>query len=345
MADLTTSILDDALSISRQWIRPKVPDLMGKANGAFQMFFENKEKIDGCTFIQIPINPKEIASMGAINGVTDTININPQQQFSWGTLNWKHDYYSVPITLDELAKAGSTKNAIVDLVSKKQIASFNSFIRRISNNCHLSGYTTRVKEINGLADMAAASGTQYAGLTDTNTAIFSDSSDWLFDIDSSTATVSVANINYMLSKLRERTQGLFKQNGEVYDVDTIISNYAVFAELQNVSTYPAARFTDLNDVQQGIKKFNFNGCKWLIDGFSPGTKDGSTADNYLYILSSASMELKYRWGFGDPAPMDQADAIIPNQTIKFNSDLYTYNLVCNNRRVNGVFKALVAGKA
>jgi hypothetical protein len=348
MSGAPTATLNTVLATAKQFINENVPHLETKRNGMFNLIQKKKKREDeAATYMQFPVYSKKRTTQGAINGTTDLLDTRPQQTNTFAQFQWKHDYLTVNLTLDELAKVGNGKNAVIKLASFAIKRGMTDFILRISSNLFLSGYTTRIKELNGLADIFAASGTQYGQLTNTDTNLFDNTSEWLPIIDTTTAAVTPANINIMKGILEDRTQGLVSQDGDAYELDTIVSNSMVYAELQNNSTFPAARFADLTDVKAGIEKFKYNGLDWLIDANSQGTVDGSTADNYLYMLSSAAFHFLYRWGWdGTDSPIDNSDfERLPNQTISMKAKFFSHNMACDNRRVNAVFKALVCGNS
>lgn len=334
----TADQLLDAQAVATQYIQENIPDVMTKANYAFNMFMNNKSYKSGGTKIQFPLNHKELESQGFINGTTDVLSTNPQQTFTYGELEWKYFYDTVAVTLDDLTKTQDTPKAIVDLFMAKAQAALNSVARKLSTAVHTSG-TAANKQWNGLPDIFAASGTAYAGQTDTN---FDTADAWLTEIDSSTQIVNYKNISKMIDKLRQRCQGLYNQTtGKKYNIDIAFSNYAVRNEY-SASEQNKARYVSQETLKSGFDVININGVKWAIDGYTPGSADGSTADNYLYIVSSGSMMLFYKYGIDKPCPMDSKAERIPNQPIQFNVNFLSGNMACENRRVNGVFKTLVA---
>ncbi len=335
---LTAAQLSDVSSVAEDYIEKGIPDTLGLANFGLHHLMQNKKYISGGDTVRYPILLKETESADFINGTTDVTSTNPQQNFTHGNLNWKFYYCNVVVTLDDLTRAGDTEQAIVNLFTEKVNFAKNKITRDLSRAYHESG-TAANKQFNGLPDIFATSGTAYAGITDTD---FDDRTQWLPEIDSGTQIVNYRNISKMIDKLRQRCQGLYNQNtGQGYDVDIMFSNYAV-RNAFTATEHDKARYYDKETLKAGFEVININGVKWAIDGNTPGTMDGLTADNYLYILSSKSMEFFYKYGIDKKCPLDQKSQILPNQPITFNSNYWAGNVGCNNRRVNGVFKTLVA---
>jgi hypothetical protein len=146
----------------------------------------------------------------------------------------------------------------------------------------------------------------------------------------------------MISKLKARTQGqINKTNGKIYKLDTAFSNSAVHQEFMN-SEQIKARYHTSTRLDAGFDSINILGLDWVVDEYSAGSADGSTADNYLYLVTANSMLFFYKYGFDKECPLEQTGAILPTQPIRFDVNYLTGNIACENRRANGVFKALVA---
>lgn len=334
----STQQLQDAFAVATQHIQKDIPDTMTKANYFWYKMITNKVYKDGGTNIQFPINHKELQSQSFINGTTDILSTNPQQTFTYGYLEWKYFYDVVAITLDDLTKTQDSASAIIDLFKAKTMAAKNSVTRKLSEAAHTSG-TGVNKQFNGLPDIFAASGTSYASLLDTD---FDVSNQWMPIIDSSTQIVNYRNIARMIGQLRARCQGIYNQStGKSYNVDLAFSNYAV-REAFAASEQNKARYADQQTLEAGFDAIKINGVDWVVDENTPGSADGSTADNYLYVLSSPSIMLFYKYGFDKSCPMASTGERVPNQAIMFNVNFLTGNLACENRRVNGVFKTLIA---
>jgi hypothetical protein len=339
----TAAQLSDAAAIAVADINKEIPSLLTKANARLAMLMANKKKTLSATLLQFPINCKKLNNVKFINGITDTIDLNPGQQITNFQLNWKHMSQPISITLDDMAQAsGGSPHVIADLFVTKKNLFMGDVARYMSDSIETTGYLTNANRWNGFADIFAASGTQYGGLTNTDTNLFASSTDWLTDIDSSTQTVSFANINKQVQKLRSRCQGLISQNtGKMYDVDKLYSNYAVRAEFM-AQNQVLQRFAEVKDLVTGFDIVKVAGCEWFVDQTVPGSQDGTTADNYLYMVTSNSMGFKYVFGFDNPSPFDQSAAILPNQPILFDVKYLSGNIYCENRRVNGVMTTLVA---
>jgi len=184
----------------------------------------------------------------------------------------------------------------------------------------------------GLLDISAASGTTYAGLLDTDY----DANAYLPYISTAT-TVNYRTVNDMIVKLRARMQSEGLTGSKMMG----LCNESVYGSFLN-SVQAQQRFgTDENMAKLGFENFNVNGVNMFLDAFAPGSQDGSTGDNYLYIFPKAIMKLVYAFGFGKESHFD-GTVQLPNQPIKSIQHYMAFNLVCNNRRLLAVNKTLVA---
>lgn len=326
----------DALAVATQDIQREIPDTLAKVNYLYSLMIKRLQKKGASTYIQMPISFADIESNGYINGSTSTISNNVNQTLTQATLEWKYFYSNFSITLQDRTMTGDDKNSILSLVKAKKAGAKNSSIRKLSQTFFQSG-TAGNLQVNGMADIFAAAGTAYGGISDTTYP------SWLPYYDSTSSVVNYANISNMLAILSERiNQSPFDTIlEEAYEVDTFISRAQVMNAYKQ-TLIPAQRFASENIVKSGFKGIEVDGIFWQSDFFSPGSVDGTTADNYLYLLSSKSFHLFSRFGFGDSgaSPMDTAQ-ILPNQPIDMNVQYMVGNLGCSNRRVNGAFKTLV----
>ncbi len=332
--------LADSQAVATQLIIKEMPDLLAKSNGGWAKIAAKPQMLEGATYIQWPVFFQENAAQAWITGTQDVLDLNPNQNLTNAQLNWKFFYMNAPVTLQDEVMTADTDKAVFDLVTSKVKLAAATWVRTMSSALYASG-TSANMQINGFADIFAASGTAYAGLNNTSTGL----SGWLPQIDTSTQTITYAAINNMIASLA----GFVNQtpSDEVatstYAVDLLLSNFAVQAQFAAINQ-TQQRFVSVGPLKAGFMGIEVNGIPWVADTFSPGTVDNSTADNYLYVLSTESMKLGVRYGFGTKkrSSFDNAQTI-PNQPIKSQIQFDAGNLICYNRRVNGVFKTLIAG--
>lgn len=329
--------LNEANAVVTQYIFKDIPDGLAKANYLWRkLAIENKEYISGGKNIQFPIKLLANNQLGFINGSTDVIDTNISQQINYGTLNWKYFYNNVSITLDDITKTNDTPLAIKSLMKAKIELGKTDAVRRLTQALHGSS-TTDPKSFDGLQDaIAAASGTAYAGLLDTD---YADPTAYLPVQDSTTTAVNYSNIAPLIAQVKAR----LSQDGSNaldYKLDCAISNSAVYTRFM-VAEQNKQRFYENTTLDAGFEGIKVNGVFWYVDEFTPGSADGATNDNYLYFLTSKSMCMFYKFGLDKQSPFDGAIRI-PNQTIQTNQMYLAGNVAVKNRRVNGVFKTLIA---
>lgn len=336
----TSAQLSEAFSVAVDHVNKSIPDIMTQASAFLNIMMENKnlKYVDGGKQFRMPVNDAEIQSKGWINGRTDTISVNPNRQTTHGLLDWKYFNWNMSITLEELVITHNTPKAVADLMVEKAVQAQRSVKRDLANTIHESGTSTN-KQWNGLPDVAAASGTAYAGLTNTDLA---DSTLWLMERDTTTSIPSFASISGMIGKIREKINHIGAQgkNQENFKLDLLISRQRVmdkFEQRQQISQ----QYVNSTQLDAGFDGIKIKGCDWYPDAFAPGT--AATADNYLYVLSTNSFKIFYKYGFeGKKSPLDTS-IILPNQPIMADINYMVANLGCTNRRVNGVFTGLEAG--
>lgn len=328
--------LSEANAVVTQFIFKEIPDGLEKANYLWKMLAtDQNEYVSGGKNIQFAIKTLANQQLGFINGSTDVIDTNISQQLVYGTLNWKYFYNNISITIDDLTKTQDTPLAIKSLMEAKKNLGKADAVRTLTQALHDSS-TVNAKSFDGLPDIFAASGTAYAGLLDTE---FPDATAYLPVIDTTTQVVNYANIQPLISQVRARLQ----QDGSSsldYKLDVAISNDSVYSKFM-IAEQNKQRFYENTTLESGFEGIKINGVFWYVDNFTDGTADGTTADNFLYFLTSKSFKFFYKYGLDRKSPYD-GEIRIPNQTIMANQYYLAGNLANTNRRVNGVFKTLIA---
>jgi hypothetical protein len=146
------------------------------------------------------------------------------------------------------------------------------------------------------------------------------------------------NINYLIAASKARAQ----QWGDnvTYEPDFGLWNKSVQAAFLN-ACQAQQRFYEEAILSAGFNGVQVNNIEFYMDDNTPGTQDGSTGDNYVYVFPKKVMKLMYKYGFDNPSPLDD-DVRIPNQAIKSYQTFYAWNLLCSLRRLVSVGKTFVA---
>lgn len=326
---------NEIASVVVQHIIAEAPDALMKANALWQKLANDQAYyVSGGTNIQFPVKMIANTAQGFITGGASAVNVNPSQQLVYGTLNWKFYNHNVSFTLDDFTQTQDAKEAVLDYVEAKKDGALGDAVRALTAALHASA-TTDPLSFNGLLDVVAASGTAYAGLTDTDYATGA----YLPIIDTTTSVVSYENLAPKIQKIKARIQ----QTGEntQYPIDMGFANAAVIGAFM-ASEQAKQRFFESTQLSTGFEGVKINGINLFLDDNTPGTQDGSTGDNYLYIFPSKAFKMAYKYGLkGKTSPLD-GEVRIPNQPVMSHQNYFAGNLVCNLRRGILVYKALVA---
>jgi len=307
----------------------KVWDALAKRTALMKhLMTEGKQKQSGSLYIQFPIKLIPNTASGFISGTASTVSGNPSTQMQYGTLNWKYYNYNVNFTIEDL-NIVTGEEVMVNILTEKTKGALNDAIREWSSAFHGSSSSAPLQP-EGLQDVVAASGTAYASLTDTDYA-----SDAYLPYIATDSTVSYTNINKMINKIKARLQQ------EMTPTNMFgLMNELTYSRFQS-SIQNQQIFTSANVFKSGSPGFRVNEIDFSLDADVPGSQDGSTGDNFLYIFPTDIMKMYYNFGFGNPSPFD-GKVQLPLQPIMSTQHYVTFNLVCTNRRLVAVNKTLVA---
>ena len=312
-----------------QYIIKEVPNGLDKATPLLKyLATEGKQKRNGGVNIQFPVKLLENQSSGFISGTGDTTDLTPSQQMQYGSLNWKVYYFTTNFSLMDYAQAGGEEDKI-DWIMQKIDGALEDSYNELSSAMHGSS-TANSLLFEGLQDIVAASGTAYAGLTDTDY-----SSNAYLPYIATDTILNYLNVTKMINAVRARKRG-----GKINRMFGLM-NQASYTKFQSIIQNQQMAVDVNNLFDTGFEGFKVNGVEFYLDADCPGSQDGSTADNYVYIIPMDVLKFHYIYGFGDKSPMD-GDVMIPNQTIKSARHFLVGNLVCNNRRLIAVNKTFIS---
>jgi len=325
---------NEIASAVTQHIIPEFHDALTKANRIWNFLTkEGRYSVSGGTNIQFPIKLIANASSGFIAGSGATVSVNPSIQMQYGTLNWKYYYYTVNFSLEDFVQTQNSEEAVLDFIESKMDGALADAVREQTSALH--GTSTNY-EYNGLQDVVAASGTAYAGLTDTD---YSPSDAYLPYIDTNT-TVNYSVINKMIQTLKARMQQTPMAGKQVKELIGLWNENVQEAFLNSAQNQQ--RFYESKKLDTGFEGIAVNGVNFYMDAYTPGSKDGSTADNYTYVMPIAVLKMAAKYGLGGKGSPLDGQVQIPNQPIKSNQYYIAGNLICVDRRLISVNKTLVA---
>lgn len=326
----TTSQLSNAFAIAHKYIDKELPILFEMEHPFLKKIMDGKQHADG-ERLQFPLSFNKMQNIGFISGTSaDILDSNTQQNLTYAELDWKMWYEGFSVTHEELVKA-SGPNAVVDIVTAKVENTLESFRDFMHRNI-MGSASSDPRAFNGLLDIFAASGTAYAGLTDTDfgTDVAGDSL-YLPLIDTSVHYPSYSNISPFITKIKAK---------KATALDYILTTPAIFQRYKDLQQASGQRYVGEKDLKSGFEGLMIDGVPMLADAYVQGT-GGATTDSYMYGISSKTMGLKYKYGWDKVSPLsDREGVVIPNQPIIFRKDLYAANMFCNDRRLNFVLKTL-----
>lgn len=327
-------------AVTKQYIIKEVPNTLEVANPTLSHIIKNgKKKLDGGTYIQYPVKTFANQSSGSISGTNAIIDTTPSQQDVYGTLQLKYAYHSVNFTQRDYA-LNNGENAVIDLIQQKTEGAAQDMLQKLAKQLHGTSATNPL-DWEGLKDITAASGTAYGGLLDTDfTNSIIPSADPYLSIRTTYQTLNYKNVNNMMSRVKARMLDSANFSKRVFGICNT-STHALYAS----SIQGQQLAVNTSDVYfSGFDGFKINGVEFYADPFCPGTQDGTTADNYLYIIPMDTLKLYVRWGslLGEKESPFDTDVRIPNAAIKSVQFFIAANLVCNNRRLIAVNTTFVA---
>jgi hypothetical protein len=287
-----------------------------------------KQKQEGGLLVQFPIKLIANTAQAFISGTAATVTANPSAQMQYGTLNWKYANYNVNFSLADL-NICTGEEMMVNILTEKTKGALNDFTRLLSSAIHGSSASAPLQP-EGLKDVVAASATAYASLTDTDYATGAYLSYIATD-----ATLNYSNISKLVTKAKARSQQEISATNFLGLMNEASWN-RFKASVQNQQI-----FTEASQFKSGAEGFRVDGCDFSLDADCPGTQDGSTGDNFVYVFPTDVMKLYYNFGFGNKSPFD-GEVQIPLQPIMSTQHYCSFNLVCTNRRLVSVNKVFVA---
>lgn len=288
-----------------------------------------REKESGGTYLQFPIKLIKNAGQGFIPGAGGSVSITPSIQIQYGVLNWKFYQFSTNFTLFDHTVANGEEDK-VKMLGKKIKGSIADAARDMASASY-TGSSSNALAFDGLADMVVASGSSYAGLTDTDY----ETGAYLPYI--STATIpNYATIADMINVVRGRVQA-----SEYSPARTLgLCNSAVFTKLQADVRNNVFALDTKDMYSVGMQGFRMNGVEFYLDAYAPGTGTAGSTDNYIYIIPMDVVAFHYKFGFDTKSPFDTDDLRIPDQPILTTQRFIAGNWVCKDRRLIAVNKTI-----
>jgi hypothetical protein len=290
---------------------------------------DGREKETGGTYLQAAIKLIPNAAQGFIAGSGANVSITPSVQNQYMVLNWKFAYWGTNFTLSDMTIANGEEDKI-KILAKKLKGSINDSNRLFASATHV-GSGTYPLYFEGLADVGAASGTAYAGLTDTD---YTDDTTAYLPYISTATQPTYATISDMINAIKSRVQVSEFNPSRIFG----LMNSGTFSKFQQ-SVQASQMFIDSKDMYSvGMSGFRVNGVEFYLDYYAAGSNTAASADNYIWIIPQDVFKFHYKFGFDNPSPFDVKDLRIPDQPVLTTQNYIAGNWFCTDRRLVAVCK-------
>jgi len=301
-------------SVTQKHIVPRIADAVFKGCPmAYYLRDNHTIKLAGGRNIDLPIILKE-ANAQWYDGVdvADLEVVEPENsaQFDW---KWLRVMFTIPET--DLDKNGGEDGVINILEARKEWAEL-TLIENLSDGLYGTN-SSNSKQIDGLQNMFAASGTAYGDLTDTD---FTSPAAWLHE-DIAPLTANTLDEEEMRRMRGAVTRGASKPNFGT-------CNFPVYNTIwrlaQNDQRFGMEKLANI-----GFDHVVFEGMPIVPDEHAAGSGYGST-DNVLYFLN---MDYIQFFVHENKAFASRVFEPIPQQNVWIGGIYLGCNLTTNNRRM------------
>lgn len=318
---------------SVKYINPAINDALERCSPLLAHTLKNNlQFVDGHTTYTFPLKVYPNQSNKWIPGVGADLDTTVSQQYINGVLNWKYFAEVMNTSLEELTISQGQRGH-QDLIVDKIMGSAADVARTMAQSLYESSDVNPL-QVEGLADITAASGISYAGINNT---MFTDDQIYLpYFYTGSSITYNMfadmqANLTSRITYTGDNRIGrdlVAYCNPSVY-----IATLALFQGQQRY-------LMNDNADNVGFRSIDVNGVPLYLDSYCPGSGNG-TADNFLYMIPKRNvLKIWYKYGFGDRrSPIDSTEKVYAtNQEMirKF----WSMGLACVNRRLIAVAKTL-----
>jgi hypothetical protein len=308
-------------SITQKHIVPRIADAVFKGCPLAYFLRENHSiKLAGGRNIVLPIIHKEF-TQDWYDGVdvADLEVIEPEQsaQFNW---HWLRVMFSIPET--DIDKNGGGDGVINILEARKDVAEL-SLIEGLSDALYGTN-TSDSQVMPGLQDMAAASGTEYGSITDTD---LTSPAAWLMDL-LTPLTAGTLDEEEMRRMRGGVTRGASKPNLGTCNFPTYNTIWRLAQTDQRFGMEKVASI--------GFDHVVFEGMPIIPDEHASGTGYG-TADSHLYFLNMDYVQLFIH---ENKAFASRVYDPLPQQNVYIGGIFLGASFTTNNRRMHAAYKTV-----
>lgn len=257
----------------------------------------------------------------------DVLDISPSDVLTSAEYNWKQSSVNVTASGREL-RINSGRSQIVNLAKERLTNAMRTFRNNISSDIYSSG--AAANQINGLQAICPDTAGGTLGGIDGDTYTF-----WQAVVQSAAAPISGSAITLSESTFEKFMRQLYIELTRGTDKpDLIVMDNAYFELFEgsqvSIKRYTADTSTGQNSANAGLVTLKYKGADVMHDGGS------GIAASHGYMLNTNYLELVAHRD-ADMTEVPEMRAI--NQDAVVMPIIWMGNLVCNNRSLQGVFKA------
>ena len=308
-------------AFTQNYLAPRVVDQTFKGAPYTYWLKENgRLSLRGGALLQFPIIKAGLT--GEWYSGTDPATLAVADPFTKAEFNWKLLRVPFMIAEDDILKNGAENS--VDITDATEQTATLTMIDALGTGLHGTN-SSNTKIVDGLQDMGGASGTAYAGLTDTD---FVSPATWIMNIYGVGITSNTLTAQDMRRMVGNVTRGSNRPN-------LGLCNFSVYAKIWNIAQN-VQRFGMERIAKLGFDHIMFESIPIMPDAYAPGSGYG-TADNWLYFLNTDYIKLVIHEEMAFKAIAYQP---IPQQEVHIGKIKVMLNQVTTQRRAHSVSKVV-----
>jgi len=308
-------------SITQEYIAPKVYDNTFKGSPFLYWLKENARlSLRGGLEVRASIIKQQFNNEWYSG--TDAATLEVLEPFTTAKYDWKWGRVPFVLTEEDIDKNGG-ETGIVDIVDSCEQVATLTMVELLSTGLFGTN-SSNSKQMDGLQNMGAASGTAYAGLTDTD---FVSPATWLMNIHTLLTTNTLADQDMRIMR-GAVTRGRARPN-------LGLCNFPVYSKIWDIAdAEPLVVGGDVAKI--GFDHVLFETMPIMADEHSPGTGVTDT-DNWLFFLNTDYIKLVMHEA---KAFSTRVYAPIPQQEVYIGKVFFGGNLVTTQRRAHSVNKVI-----
>lgn len=301
----------------------QIKDNVSNNNALYRRIVDkgNYEKRNGGLTIAVPLDYNMNGTYQRYSGY-DVLNISQSDVLTAVEYQWRQIAINVVSSGREL-RINSGDNQIVSLAKARIKNAMRTFANNFSYDMYADG--TLPNQINGLQALVADNGTGTVGGIDSGSWPF-----WQNAVQSAAAPLQGgAGITPSATTMESLMQPLWLNQTRGDDQPDLIiasNDYFTFYELGQVSI---KRYTDDRTANGGFTTLKYKNADVIFDGGSgiPASRMYFLNTDYISLIAHTDADLSVQ---DDMRPINQDAAVVPV--------LWMGNMICTNRRLQGVLK-------